>query len=175
MRTVSRFLSPVVIGCLIALSATSASAATRGRTWLSKKPYDMTTGSSKTRISRAAHGGAAMFMNRAGVAPLIGIKGKDGKEPVVRSRNLEATLVGKSGTAIKGMVEYTFRVETRRKAADGTALASTHITVVDADAVGPSGGRMRQARFVRRPRNADVTLHPSIAPVKRRGSGPREP
>jgi hypothetical protein len=175
MRTVSRFLSPVLIGSLIALSAATASAVPRGGKLFSTKKYDMKNGSSSTRISRAAHGGAARFMNNVGVASLIGLKGAEGKEPVVRSRNLKATLVGTTGTAIKGMLEYTYRVETRRKAADGAPLASTHITVADYDAVGPSGGRMRQAAFIVRPRNADVTLHPSIAPQKRRGGGPREP
>ena len=171
MRLASRFLSPVVVGCLIALSAASASAATRGRSLYSTKKYDMTNGSRGTRLTRAANGGGSYMMNKvSGLSTALGYKG------AIKGKNVKVTLVGTTGTAIKGMLEHTYRVETLKKGSDGMALASTHIVVADYDAVGPKGGQMRQAAFIRRT-NPQVDLHPElkIDPTPRRRSRPQQP
>ena len=170
MRLASRFLSPVVVGCLIALSAASASAATRGRSLYSTKKYDMTNGSRGTRLTRAANGGGSYMMNKvSGLSTALGYKG------AIKGKNVKVTQVGSAAT-INGTIEYTYRVETLKKGSDGMALASTHIVVADYDAAGPSGGRMRQAAFIRRT-NPQVDLHPElkIDPTPRRRSRPQQP
>lgn len=154
MRTVTRLLSPVVLGLLVALAgaADAAPKAKSGKSNLSEKRY---TGA--RRLSKAANGGGAFLMNKdQGLVSALGGK-------PITSRRVKVTKLGVTRSATS--TNHRYKVETIKKIG-GQAAASTEVVVADFAVKGPRGGRAREARFFQRKNPRLTKAAPARAPAR---------
>ena len=162
MRTAIRFISPVVLGVLLALSAVSndaAVAAPRTKAPAAKKSnLSKTRYSGARRLSRAANGAGSSFMNKD-QALVDALGGKP-----ITNRRVKVTKLGVTKSATS--TNHRYKVETIKKIG-GVAAASTEVVVADFAVKGPKGGQAREARFFQR-KNPRLSKAAARAPSRRR-------